>query len=395
MSLALPLGRGAKAAQPLFDYGLMLCVSGLIGLGLVMVASASMPLADRTFGDPWHYLGRHVLAIGLAVTAGYAAYWAPIHWWQQARGALFLFGLMLLVLVLIPGIGHTANGATRWIPMGPFKLQSSELMKLFAIVYVSGYLVRHREAVMTGVSGFVRPMLLMGVVAALIMAEPDFGTMAVILATVLGLLFLGGVRARYFLTLVMVVSLVLAALVYVEPYRWERVTAFLRPFDHAFDSGYQLTQSLIAFGRGEWLGVGLGNGIQKQFFLPEAHTDFIAAVIGEELGLVGILALIAAFAFVTARAFAIGARAIAEGDVFGGFLAYGIGISIGLQAFVNLGVSLGVLPTKGLTLPFVSYGSNSLIVACISIGILLRIDRDWRRRAIAAGPQKGARWVRV
>lgn len=395
MSFALPLAPGSKAAQPLFDYGLMLCVSALIGLGLVMVASASMPLADRTFGDPLHYLGRHALAIGLAVTGGYAAYWVPIRWWQQARGALFLCGLALLVLVLIPGIGHTANGATRWIPLGPFKLQSSELMKLFAIVYVSGYLVRHREAVMTGLGGFVRPLLLMSLVAVLIMAQPDFGTMAVILATALGLLFLGGVRARYFLTVIVLVSLVFAALVYLEPYRWQRVIAFLSPFDHAFDSGYQLTQSLIAFGRGEWLGVGLGNGIQKQFFLPEPHTDFIAAVIGEELGLVGILGLIAAFAFITARAFGVGARATAEGDIFGGFLAYGIGISIGLQAFVNLGVSLGVLPTKGLTLPFVSYGSNSLILACVSIGILLRIDRDWRRRAIAAGPQKGARWVRV
>jgi len=238
-------------------------------------------------------------------------------------------------------------------------------------------------------------MVLMGLVSALIMAEPDFGTMAVMMATVLGLLFLGGVQARHFIVLATLVTLALAALIAIEPYRVERVLSFLNPFEDAFDTGYQLSQALIAFGRGEWFGVGLGNGIQKQFFLPEPHTDFIAAVVGEELGLVGVLAIVAAFAFITWRAFVIGARAFADEQRFAAFLAYGIGLSLGLQAFVNLGVNIGVLPTKGLTLPFLSYGSNSLIVACLAIGVLLRIDSDQRRRAREAGPEKGLRWVRA
>ncbi len=378
-----------------FDYGLLLCVLALIGFGVVLLASASMPLAGRDHEDPFFYLLRHGLALGLALTLGAAAFAVPTQWWQRAGLPLFLLGLALLVAVLLPGIGHTANGATRWIRLGPLNLQVSELMKLFTIIYVSGYLVRHREAVATRVSGFLRPMALMAIVGGLILAEPDFGTTAVIMATVLALLFLGGVPARHFVILVVLVAAALAALVVVEPYRVERLLCFRDPFAEPYDCGYQLSQSLIAFGRGEWLGVGLGNGIQKQFFLPEPHTDFIAAVVGEELGLVGILALIAAFTFIAWRVFAIGARALAEEDHFGAFVAHGIGISIALQAFVNIGVSLGVLPTKGLTLPFVSYGSNSLIVACMAIGLLLRIDRDQRRRSLQLGSGKGLRWVRA
>lgn len=395
MSTVMTNGRRRNRLQPELDYVLLFCVLGLIGFGIVALASASMPLADRDHQDPFYYLVRHGFALGLSLAAGLAAFSVPPYWWQRAGVPLFLLGLVLLVVVLIPGIGYTANGATRWIPLGPLNLQVSELMKLFTIVYISGYLVRHREAVMTGISGFLRPMMLMALVGALIMAEPDFGTMAVILATVLALLFLAGVQVRHFIVLVLLVGAALAALVYLEPYRLERVLCFRDPFAAPYDCGYQLSQSLIAFGRGEWLGVGLGNGIQKQFFLPEPHTDFISAVIGEELGLVAILALIAGFALVTWRAFAIGASALAEDDRFSAFVAHGIGISIALQAFVNLGVSLGILPTKGLTLPFVSYGSNSLIVACMAIGILLRIDQGQRRRGAAAGSAKGLRWVRA
>jgi cell division protein FtsW len=397
MSPASVAGRRRIASTQLLliDYVLLGLVLALICLGVVMVASASMPLADRTFGDPFHYLARHLFALGLALVAGLAAYWVPLSWWQRGSVPLLLLGILLLIMVLIPGIGYTANGATRWIPLGPLNLQSSELMKLFMIVYISGYLVRHEEAVRTSVSGFARPMLLVALVSALIMLQPDFGTMAVIVATVLGLLFLGGVRARHFAVLFFLVGLAFAVLVVIEPYRVARVLSFLDPFEDVYDSGYQLAQALIAFGRGEWLGVGLGNGIQKQFFLPEPHTDFIAAVIGEELGLVAVLTVIAAFALITWRAFAIGATAAANGEPFAAFLAYGIGLSIGLQAFVNLGVNLGVLPTKGLTLPFVSYGSNSLLVACIAIGLLLRIDSGQRRRAHQSTPSRGLRWVRA
>ncbi|MEY6431716.1 putative lipid II flippase FtsW [Thioalkalicoccus limnaeus] len=396
MSLAVAAGRRRLGARAPIDFALLLCVLGLIGLGLVMVASASMPLADRTFGDPFFYLTRQAIALGLALAAGILAFALPLSWWQRSGGILFLVGLALLVLVLVPGVGHTVNGATRWIPLGPFNLQSAEFMKLFAIVYISGYLVRHREAVLNSVHGFVRPMLLMVLAGTLIMIQPDFGTVAVMMAVVLGLMFLSGVQARYFLLLVVLVGIAFVALIILEPYRVERVLYFRNPFEHAFDGGYQLTQALIAFGRGEWFGVGLGNGIQKQFFLPEPHTDFIAAVIGEELGLAGILVLIGAFAFVTWRAFAIGARAIAEDEWFAAYLAHGIGLSIGLQAFVNLGVSLGLLPTKGLTLPFISYGSNSLIVSAMAVGLLLSIDRGQRQRAaLEAGSGKRQRWVRV
>ncbi|MBK1699677.1 putative lipid II flippase FtsW [Thiococcus pfennigii] len=396
MSAVLPLPRRRQARPEMaLDYGLLACVVGLLGLGVVMVASASMPLSERLYDDPLHVLVRHGIALSLALAAGLTAYAVPTAGWERARTALLLVGVALLVLVLVPGVGHTVNGATRWIPLGPLNLQSSEFMKLFAIIYVSGYLVRHSEAVTGSVMGFVRPMVLVGLVCALIIAQPDFGTVAVIMATVIGLLFLGGVQARHFVVLVTLVGLALAALVVIEPYRVARVLSFLDPFADAFDSGYQLSQALIAFGRGEWLGVGLGNGIQKQFFLPEPHTDFIAAVVGEELGLAGVLAVIAAFAFIIWRAFVIGARAFASEARFAAFLAYGIGLALGLQAFVNLGVNLGVLPTKGLTLPFLSYGSNSLIVACMGIGMLLRIDGDLRRRARASGPEKGLRWVRA
>jgi len=300
-----------------------------------------------------------------------------------------------LVLVLVPGVGREVNGATRWIPLGPLNLQPSEFVKLFAIIYVAGYLVRHADEVANRLSGFIRPMILIGLAGALILQQPDFGTTAVMLATVMGLLFLGGVSVMPFATLFAVMAAGLLVLVVVSPYRLQRVTSFLDPFQDPFNTGYQLSQALIAFGRGEWLGVGLGNGIQKQFFLPEAHTDFLASVVGEELGLVGMLALIAAFAFLTWRAFSIGARAESVGKRFAGYAAQGIGLSLGLQAFVNIGVNVGMLPTKGLTLPFLSYGSNSLIAACMAVAILLRIDATIRRIESEQGPKRGLRWVRA
>ena len=380
---------------PEMDWPLLICVLLLLGFGFVMVASSSMSIADRGFGDPFHFVLRHGLALGLALTAGLLVFLVPANWWEKSGALLFVLGIALLIAVLVPGVGRTVNGATRWIPLGPLNIQSSELMKFFAVIYIAGYLVRRHEEVATRLSGFLKPMILMVLASTLIMAQPDFGTTAVLLATVLGMLFLGGVQVLHFSALFGMVAAAGVALVVFEPYRFQRVTSFLDPFADPFNTGFQLSQALIAFGRGEWLGVGLGNGIQKQFFLPEAHTDFILAVVGEEFGLVGTLAVIAAFVFVVLRAFSIGARAEKAGWCFAAHVANGFGLGIGLQALVNTGVNVGLLPTKGLTLPFMSYGSNSIIVACMAVAMLLRIDTDLRRSEESAVPAGGMKWARA
>lgn len=389
------LGSRRAGQLPDMDWPLLFCVLLLLGFGFVMVASASMSVADRIFDAPFHFVTRHALALGLALTVGTLVFAVPPTWWERSGTLLFFVGLALLVLVLVPGIGHTVNGATRWIRLGPLNLQSSEFMKFFAVIYVSGYLVRRREEVVTRLSGFLKPMILMVVASALIMSQPDFGTTAVLLATVMGLLFLGGVKVTHFAVLFGMLAMAAAMLVKLSPYRMQRMISFRDPFADPFDTGYQLTQALIAFGRGEWLGVGLGNGIQKQFFLPEAHTDFLMAVIGEELGLAGTLAVVAAFGFFLWRALAIGARAERAGRWFAAYAAHGLGLGIGLQAMINIGVNLGLLPTKGLTLPFLSYGSNSLIVACMAVGLLLRIDLDLRLDAAKQGSVRGMKWARA
>jgi cell division protein FtsW len=362
---------------------------------MVMVSSASMTIGETCCQDPLYFVHRHAIALVLALGAALVAFRVPVEGWKSAGVWLFLVGLLLLVAVLIPGVGRSVNGATRWIPLGPLNLQPSELMKLFAVVYVSGYLVRHADLVANRLSGFIRPMLLVGVAAVLILKQPDFGTTAVMLAAVMGILFLGGVSVMPFVVLFGTVLAGLTLLVLTSEYRMKRVLSFLNPWEDAFNSGYQLSQALIGFGRGEWLGVGLGNGIQKQYFLPEAHTDFLASVIGEELGLVGMLLVIAAFAFITWRAFQLGARAEALGQAFAAYLAQGIGLWLGLQAFVNIGVNLGMLPTKGLTLPFLSYGSNSLIAASMGIAILLRIDLTVRQTEADPGGPGRMQWERV
>jgi cell division protein FtsW len=389
------LRRRRVGLLPDMDWALLLCVLLLLGFGFVMVSSASMSIADRMFDAPFHFITRHALAMGLALGAGVLVFTVPLAWWEKSGTLLFFVGLLLLVLVLVPGIGRTVNGATRWIPLGPLNIQSSELMKFFAVIYVSGYLVRRQEEVATRLSGFLKPMLLMVVASALIMRQPDFGTTAVLLATVLGLLFLGGVQVTHFAALFSMLATAAVLLVALEPYRLQRVTSFMDPFADPFNTGFQLSQALIAFGRGEWLGVGLGNGIQKQFFLPEAHTDFLMAVVGEEFGLVGTLAVIGAFGFFVWRAVSIGARAERAGWWFASYAAHGFGLGIGLQALINIGVNVGLFPTKGLTLPFMSYGSNSLIVACMAVGLLLRIDLDLRRKAADLEPVRGMKWARA
>lgn len=386
-------GRRRRGRLPEMDWALLVAVVLLLAFSLVMVTSASMSAADRTFGAPFHFAIRHVLAIGLGLAAAMVVFATPMLWWERYGTLLFFIGIGLLVLVLVPGLGRTVNGATRWIPLGPLNLQSSELMKFFAVIYISGYLVRRHLEVATRLSGFVKPMFLMVIASALIMAQPDFGTTAVLLATVLGMLFLGGVQVLHFTILFGMVAAAGVALVALEPYRLQRVTSFLDPFADPFDTGFQLSQALIALGRGEWLGVGLGNGIQKQFYLPEAHTDFLLAVVGEEFGLAGTLGVVAMIGFVVWRALRIGARAERAGWCFAAYAAHGFGLGIGLQALVNVGVNTGLLPTKGLTLPFMSYGSNSIIVACMAVALLLRIDLELRRIEATAEPRREFTWA--
>lgn len=385
--------RGERAAA--FDLPLLVAALGLLSLGFVMVASASMTIGDTCCQDPFFFVFRHAIALGLALGAGVLGFIIPVNWWERMGPWLFLGGLGMLILVLIPGLGHNVNGATRWISLGPLNLQPSEFIKLLAVIYIAGYLVRHADDVTYKLSGFIRPMILVGIAAVLMLKQPDFGTTAVMMATVMGLLFLGGVSVMPFAVLFGTVLVGLAVLVITSPYRMRRVLSFLNPFEDPFNTGYQLSQALIGFGRGEWLGVGLGNGIQKQYFLPEAHTDFIATVIAEELGLLGMLAIICTFGFIAWRAFDIGARAQAVGNRFAAYCAQGIGLWLGLQAFINIGVNAGMLPTKGLTLPFLSYGSNSLIVVCMAIAILLRIDVTLRQVEAEFRNTRGLRWARA
>lgn len=376
-----------RSRLPDLDWALLGAAIALAVLGLVMVASASLHLGDRA-GNPFHFVIRHGLALGIGVVLGLFVSQVRLQDWQESGTRLYFVGLALLAIVLIPGIGHEANGAVRWIRVGPFNVQTSEFMKLFMVIYLAGYLVRRQEVVTHSIAAFLRPMLLLVFACALIMLQPDFGTTFVLLSTALGMMFLGGAALWQFGALLAVAGAALVGLVITSPYRLQRVVAFLDPWSDPLGSGYQLSQALIALGRGEWIGVGLGNGIQKQFYLPEAHTDFIMAVIGEEFGLVGIVAVVGLFAIIFWRAFANGALAEQVGNRFAAFVSYGCGLWIGLQACINVGVNVGRLPTKGLTLPLLSYGSNSVIVTCMAIGLLLRVHHEVRE---AVGPRRGPR----
>ncbi len=384
--------RGAMSrARLMVDSWLLFAVGVLLGIGVVMVASASLHLGMRN-GDSLHYVTRHLFALGLGTGGAVLVYFTPVAWWERASTWLYLLGLGLLVLVFVPGLGREANGALRWVGVGSLSLQTSEFMKLFIVLYMAGYVVRRQFEVALTVWGFIKPLILLLAACGLIMLQPDFGTTAVLLATAFGMLFLAGAPLWQFGLLILLAAGALGILVWVSPYRLARVTSFLNPWEQAQDAGYQLTQALIAFGRGEWIGVGLGNGIQKQFYLPEAHTDFVMAVIGEEFGLMGTLLVITLFSLFIWRAFTIGTRAERRGVRYAAHVAWGLGLWIGMQAFINIGVNMGLLPTKGLTLPFVSYGSNSLIVCCVAVGMLARIQRE---NLEAGRLGKGGEWQRA
>ncbi|MEX0731509.1 MAG: putative lipid II flippase FtsW [Aquisalimonadaceae bacterium] len=378
----------APALLPNLDTRLLGAMVIMSVLGLIMVASASISLAERNLGSPFHYLERQLLFLGMGYTLGWFALNIRLSVWQRCSGLGLLAALALLVLVLVPGIGREVNGSTRWIPLGIFNLQVSEVAKLAVMVYLAGWLVRHGEQVRRTMVGFMIPMSVLGLVGLLLLMEPDFGAAVVIIATGMGMLFLGGVPVWRFAVVMLGAVGVGVALILGSPYRWNRLTAFVNPWDDPFNSGFQLTQSLIAIGRGEWLGVGLGGSVQKLFYLPEAHTDFVFAVMAEELGLLGVVAVVLLFGYICWRTLTVGAKSMRAGRPFAGYLCFGIGIWLGLQAFINIGVNMGLLPTKGLTLPLMSYGGSSLLMTLVALALVLRADHELRVRGTAARPVK-------
>ena len=344
--------------------------------GLVVLASASISTADNTSGDPFYYVSRQAVAALLGAVAGFACLFVPMHFWRSVGPLMLLLAFGLLVVVLVPGIGYTANGSTRWIRLGFLNLQASELARLCMMIYLAGYLVRHNKALREAFSGFVKPMIVLFLLCCLLLAEPDLGAAIVLVAVAFSMMFVAGARFRDFFVFAGLAVVGAVALMVTRQYRLERLTGFLDPWADPYDKGFQLTQSLIAIGRGEWFGVGLGDSVQKLFYLPDAHTDFVFAVYAEEFGLIGTLVLIALFALLLWRIFRLAIRAADAERFFEAYLAVGIGTWLGLQAFINIGVNMGLLPTKGLTLPLVSYGRSSLIVAMVSLGILLRIHHE-------------------
>lgn len=362
-----------------YDAWLLTIAVFLIGLGLIMVASSSITIADRQFHDPLYYFWRQLLSVCIALVIAFIIIRIPMLVWQRMSTLLLLTGLLLLVLVLIPGIGYEVNGSMRWIQSWPFPVQASEPVKFCAIAYLAGYLVRRSVEVKTEFTGFIKPIILLTIISGLLLLEPDYGACVVIFATALGMLFVGGVPLIRFLPWMLVAISSLATLAILSPYRIQRLISFIDPWQDPFNTGFQLTQALIAFGRGDWSGAGLGSSIQKLFYLPEAHTDFVYAVLAEELGLLGSLLVILLFCFLVWRAFVIAQVAEAGGKVFSAYFAYGTGLIIGIQAFINIGVNMGVLPTKGLTLPFISYGGNSIIITTALVAVLLRIEFENRQ----------------
>lgn len=378
LSFSRSSGRPRRFA---FDTILMLTVGALLLLGLVMMTSASIAIADRQMHEPLHYLDRQMLGVGLGLLCAVIAMVIPTTVWERLSLPLLLLAFAFLVIVLIPGVGHEVNGSRRWLRAGFMNFQGSELARVLLLTYLASYVVRKQAELKQDLKGFLKPLgVLMGA-ALLLLLEPDFGAATVIMATGLGLLFLAGVKIRHFLALVLLAAGGMAIIAVTSAYRLKRLTAFMDPWADPFNSGFQLTQSLIAIGRGELFGVGLGSSVQKLFYLPEAHTDFVFAVLAEELGLAGVIVTLGLFIVLAWRAFHIAREAAEAGLPFQAYFAAGFGLWLGLQTFVNVGVNLGLLPTKGLTLPLMSYGASSIMVTLGWLGVLMRIHHE----ASAAG----------
>ena len=361
-----------------YDPWLVLVFMFLLVGGLVMVASSSVALADRVHDNPLYYFQRQAVAVAVGLALAFVIVRIPVGLWQRMGVPLLFLAIALLALVLVPGVGREVNGSVRWIKLGPINFQASELAKLCMISYVAAHLAPLAEAGRQSFSSFMPPLAVVTLLSSLLLLEPDYGTVVVIFLTTVGVLFLAGIPAgRFFLWLPLMVA-ALAALAVIPAYRLARLKAFIDPWQDPFNSGYQLIQSLIAFGRGEWFGVGLGSSVQKLFYLTQAHTDFIFAIAAEELGLLFSLMIASAFLFFIWRAFSIAAFAHQSRKYFAAYMAYGIGLLIGVQAFIHMGVNVGLLPTKGLTLPLFSYGANSIVISCILVAVLLRIDLENR-----------------
>lgn len=366
----------ARSRQFVFDPIVLLVTAGIVLLGLVMVTSASISVADRQMHEPLHYLQRQGVGLILGVIAAGVMMWVPSDLWERLATPLLLVAFVLLIAVLIPGLGHEVNGSRRWLRLGFMNFQASEMARVLLLTYLSSYVVRRQKELKEELKGFIKPLgVLMGAVFLLLL-EPDFGAATVLMATGLGVLFLAGVKLRHFLALVLIAASGMAVIAVTSAYRLKRLTTFMDPWADPFNAGFQLTQSLIAIGRGEMFGVGLGSSVQKLFYLPEAHTDFVFAVLAEELGLLGVLVTLAMFMLLVWRSLRISKLAAEAGLAFQAYCAAGFGIWLGLQMFINVGVNMGMLPTKGLTLPLMSFGSSSLLVTLGWLGLLMRINHE-------------------
>jgi len=358
------------------DSVLLTIVLALLMGGFVILASASISISDSAANNPFFYVQRQLVAAAIGGAAGFVCLFIPMSIWRSLSPLVLFVGFLLLIVVLIPGIGYEVNGSTRWVRIGVMNLQVSEPARLCFLMALAGYLVRRNKSLREEFLGFLRPMVVLIIACVLLLSEPDFGAAVVLLATAMVMMFVAGARIRDFLLFLVVATVALAALAVFSPYRMKRITGFLDPWADPFDSGFQLTQSLIAIGRGEWFGVGLGDSVQKLFYLPEAHTDFVFAVYAEEFGLLGSLILIALFLALLWRVFKLAMRAADAERFFEAYIAIGLGTWIGIQAFINIGVNMGMLPTKGLTLPLISYGRSSLIITMICISLLLRVHHE-------------------
>jgi cell division protein FtsW len=381
---------GQSASRAPMDLVLFWCVVLLLSIGFVMVYSASIMTAETMKATGYrgtYFLMRHGAYLVVGVTTAILVFQIPIALWQRAAPFLFMAGGLLLVLVLIPGIGNVVNGSRRWINLGFMTMQPSEVMKLLTVIYAADYTVRKAAFMDDFKKGFLPMFSVMVSMAALLLWQPDFGALVVITSIAMSILFLGGLNWRVFVALMVLLAGAFVVLIISSPYRLQRILGFMDPWADPFGKGYQLSHSLIAFGRGEWLGVGLGASVEKLFYLPEAHTDFLLAVIGEELGFIGIAVVIALFVTFIYRAFMVGREAMMRERYFAALVAQGIGVWLSVQAFINMGVNMGLLPTKGLTLPFLSFGGTGVLMNCVAVAVLLRID--FENRATSASARKG------
>jgi len=370
-----------------FDRTYLVLAMVMYAIGLVMVMSSSMPVAERLFDNPFHFFIRHAIYVVLSIGIGSFVMQVPMAKWHEYSGSLLILGIVLLAVVLV--IGRTVNGSTRWIVVGPITVQAAEPAKLFFFCYLSAYLVRRRDEVMDNFKGFIKPLVVFLLLAILLLRQPDLGTIIVMFVTTFGLLFLAGARLWQFVGIASMGVIALSLLAIFEPYRWRRVTSFLDPWQDPFGSGYQLTQSLMAYGRGEVFGQGLGNSIQKLEYLPEAHTDFVMAILAEEFGFVGVSVVLVLSMVLVCKALMLGRKAVQKEKYFEGFFAYAIGIWFSFQTAVNVGASAGIVPTKGLTMPLISSGGSSMIIMSVALVVLIRIDHELRLQSIQATSKGG------